>query len=911
MRRLETIKQLSKSLIVQLTLISLLTIALLTLLSNLHYSYELRKEQTSLLNYQAASLASSIRLIGAEMIPRNDLPAIQRVLDQIEPTSDLDDFILVDAQGKILAQKTLPDTDNPGFPDSQDFPVDRTVLQKVLADGIQQSFTDSEHVVVIDPIFDENSAVAGEKQVIGAALVKMDIESLDSFVKSMIYLDGWFNFGILASIFILVPLVYFSMVRPLRRVTQAARKIASGSLDTRLTPKGAQEIKDLAESLNTMAESMQVDQQKMQQRLDERKQLFEISTMVGKTFDLDEIFSYLANQMARLIDGTGALIVLWDEELEKPVPQAAYGSFEQFYKSIKTWTGEPTLAAKILETGIPISVYDVLDCPYISPRMAAQFQHKSLLGLPLIINGHAFGAILIGENRCHREFSENEIQLAMSAANQIASAIANAQLILKLRAERNRLKDILNAVSDAIVVTDAKGILQFVNRAFTTITGSNLNLTQRIPLFDLLALSPEELASARAEAITTALQGMTWHREMTGARPNGSTYDADVFFGGIRDLENRFIGYVASIRDISGLKDFDRMKNRFVSTVSHELRTPISVISLYTENLLEFYTRLSDQERLDILADIHTETHSLQKLIEDLLSLSRIDSGRADPQKSDFELVGLLIETINSIKPIAEIKDLNIRFNLPEHPIQIYADHDQIQQVFRNLIGNAVKFTPPKGDVNITYELNHGEITIRFADTGIGIPVEDIPRLFERFFRSENAIKQEIPGTGLGLAITKEILQRHQFSIDVQSELGKGTTFAVTMPVTISGQPMILFLDNDLPCRDTISEVLSADYLLINVSAPDLAWEVLEANVPSLILIAIKQVNQEIIDFVSRLRSMPVFAKVPLVAVCLDRTVLVEHAFVEGIDEIVNSSDTPGDLREVVYRLVSSGLLIG
>jgi signal transduction histidine kinase len=225
------------------------------------------------------------------------------------------------------------------------------------------------------------------------------------------------------------------------------------------------------------------------------------------------------------------------------------------------------------------------------------------------------------------------------------------------------------------------------------------------------------------------------------------------------------------------------MKTRFVSTVSHELRTPLTVINLHTENLIEFYERLSDEDRKKILRDIHSETKILHQLIEDLLCLSRLDSNRSEPRFNQVNLSSLLKDAITSAHFLAIEKEIELSCQLPDEGLTMLGDYDQISQVFRNILSNSIKFTPARGQVHLDTRQEDHQVVFAVTDTGIGIPEPDMPRLFERFFRSELSVQLEIPGSGLGLAICNEIIQRHQGRIEVQSQVGKGSTFWIYLPL--------------------------------------------------------------------------------------------------------------------------------
>lgn len=763
--------------------IALGTIFTLGIVSSIFSYYQIEGTLLNALETKGKDLASELSITASELLGHNDLAAVQRVLSQIDSSGELEDVIVIDTHGLIIAEKQLPSAANLDVPGYQDKVMQMDALRQALDNGSEKAFQDEQDFFAIHPIYQAGRHAGGSAVIIGAVIVKMGMGSINAERLKESSQRGWFNMLLLFLMGgVIGPLVGFMVVEPLKAITSATQRIAEGALNTKVQVGGTREIRTLAMSLNQMAEDMQASRCEMQKRLDEMKILYDISAVISKTLDVDELLGFLANHLARLIDGTGAFIVLWDEARKTAVPQAAYGTFDQRYQTIHQWPDEPTLTAKVVETGLPIAVYDVLNSPYISHRIAAQFPDKSLLGLPLIVNQRPIGAALIGETRQKRVFTDDEIRVAMSAAGQIAAAIANAQLFQALSSERNRLNDILNAVSDAIIVCNTEGQIQYANRAFNTMTSQEVAKVAAHP-WQLVRIKDEELPAIFTEISEAHARGSNWRREMVAYRPNGETYDVDLAVAPIHDADGKVASYVVSVRDISNLKELDRMKTRFVSTVSHELRTPLSVINLHAENFLEFYDRLSDDQRRKILVDIHAETKILHQLIEDLLSLSRLDSGRAEPRRNLFNLGKVLSESIASSRPLAEKKEISLSCDLPESYISIFGDYDQMGQVFRNILSNSIKFTPAGGQVKISCGLHEREIVVAIADTGIGIPAADLPRLFDRFYRSELSIQQEIPGTGLGLAICGEIIQRHQGKIEVESEVGKGSTFRIHIPL--------------------------------------------------------------------------------------------------------------------------------
>jgi PAS domain S-box-containing protein len=774
-----------QSIFARLTLISLGAVVLLGLVSSVYLWFEVKNSTLDSLVSQGNNLVDELSITGSELLAHHDITAVQQVIDRVFDSNNLKDILVVNDSGLILAEKILPTAGNPTVIGYQTIFEQNASLKQTLASGKPATSWNAETFTTIQPIFDSDLLSNGKQKVIGAVIVQIRLQSVEARRISFLSQNGMFSaFILLAMVGIITPIIYIAVIRPLNRVTYATQLISSGALYARLPVAGAQEFKTLATSFNQMAAELQANKAEMRQRLDEVSVLYKISTLISQTIIMEEQFNCLATFLTDLVNGTGAYIILWDKKRQAPVLGATYGSFNSKNRNIEIYPDEPNLVAKVLELGQPIVIEDTLNSANISARVAAQFPEKSLLGLPLIANQQKIGVILIGETRRQRTFTEHEVQLAMSAAGQIASAMANAELFKDLATERNRLNDIVNAVSDPIIVSDLNGRIQSANRAFSIVTGWSLASVLGKLGRDLFLVPKEQIEPTWAEIRATTYQGNIWQRELTGLRPDGSNYDAELNISSIRDSGGEIVGQVASLRDITNFKELDRMKNRFVSTVSHELRTPLSVINLCSENLLEFYDRLDDRQRQGLISDIHSETNTLHQLIEDLLSLSRLDSGKAEPRRVDFDLVELLGEAVNSTKILAGEKDIHFEYSLPVHRVPVVADRDQLRQVLHNLLENAIKFTPGTGKVSLDYELVGEHIVLRISDTGIGIPEADLPHIYERFYRSELSTQQEIPGTGLGLAITKEILDRHLGAISVESEIGKGSTFRVMLPLS-------------------------------------------------------------------------------------------------------------------------------
>ena len=226
------------------------------------------------------------------------------------------------------------------------------------------------------------------------------------------------------------------------------------------------------------------------------------------------------------------------------------------------------------------------------------------------------------------------------------------------------------------------------------------------------------------------------------------------------------------------LKELDRMKSEFLSTAAHELRTPLTSILGFSEILLK--RKLDEERRNRFLKIINEESMGLSALINDLLDLSRIESGKGFKiSKAPTDIGGIILENIDIFEHQTDKHVFKV--NLPDDLIKIEADKDKINQVIENLISNALKFSPEGGEITVSIKEAKDKLKVNVSDNGIGIPEKDLPHIFEKFYRADNASSEAIGGTGLGLAIVKYIVESHGGRISVESKLRKGSTFTFTL----------------------------------------------------------------------------------------------------------------------------------
>jgi signal transduction histidine kinase len=242
--------------------------------------------------------------------------------------------------------------------------------------------------------------------------------------------------------------------------------------------------------------------------------------------------------------------------------------------------------------------------------------------------------------------------------------------------------------------------------------------------------------------------------------------------------------YEAENQLVADLKALDRARSDFLATVSHDLRTPLTSITGYLELLRDEDVGPVTPEQGQMLDTIHRNAAVLRNLIENVLAVSKIELGVAKAVTRPVDLTETIGTAVRSQEPVAETSGVTLAPEVPARPVIVKGDPSQLDRVLMNLLSNAVKFTPRGGKVTVSLVADHGFAVVRVADTGIGIPEQDMKDLFTRFFRASNAVTRGVPGTGLGLSVSRALVTDHGGDLDVQSHEGAGTTVTVRLPLT-------------------------------------------------------------------------------------------------------------------------------
>ncbi|MFC4768261.1 two-component system histidine kinase PnpS [Effusibacillus consociatus] len=368
--------------------------------------------------------------------------------------------------------------------------------------------------------------------------------------------------------------------------------------------------------------------------------------------------------------------------------------------------------------------------------------------------------------------AQDELGVLGESVNLMATRLSDQ--IEDLTQEKSKLEGIIASMDSGVMVVDRSGRVLVVNRA----TESLLRHAGR----KLLGQWHWEvgrsygLSSMIDEVLLT---GEPRRKEIVLTSPVET--NLELFATPIKGKNESIVGAVVVLHDVSKWRRVEQMRTEFVANVSHELRTPITAVRGFAETLLD--GALEDPEmRKQFIKIIYEESDRLSRLVNDLLELSKIESGHAVLQFEVCEMNNLVKTTVDKLVHQAGQNGLTLEAHVPEEPIFAEVAKDRISQVLINLIANAIVYTSEGGRIDVYLEEAEDRVTVRVQDTGIGIPKEDLPRLFERFYRVDKARARRSGGTGLGLAIVKHIVEAHEGTVDVQSTVGKGSTFSFSLP---------------------------------------------------------------------------------------------------------------------------------
>ncbi|MFB3887478.1 MAG: ATP-binding protein [Thermodesulfobacteriota bacterium] len=345
--------------------------------------------------------------------------------------------------------------------------------------------------------------------------------------------------------------------------------------------------------------------------------------------------------------------------------------------------------------------------------------------------------------------------------------------------EKSKIKTIINCMGDGVLVCDRDSCIVLSNPAASRMlmTPETSLLGNALPQCNL----DPELSKVIDESLKTNDKGYTSVSQELSLGQSGEIF-LRAHTAPVRNDLGETIGSVTVLQDISHLKELDKMKSEFIAMVTHELRAPIAAVEQQLAVILNRMAGEVTSKQEQLLNRAKERTKGLLNLIKDLLDISKIEAGKMVQYKEPLSLQEVIQKVVELMKTEAETKKIDLQFSSPSGIPMIQADRNSMEGIFTNLVSNGIKYTPEGGKVLITLSEEGGFVKATVSDTGIGIKKEDLPRIFDKFFRVKTTETRQIVGTGLGLSIVKSIVDAHLGSISVESEEGSGTTFTILLP---------------------------------------------------------------------------------------------------------------------------------
>jgi PAS domain S-box-containing protein len=660
--------------------------------------------------------------------------------------------------------------------------------------------------------------------------------------------------------------------------------------------------------------------------------LYRITSQLSLSLDLERVLNRALELAVEAVGAKRAAILMVEPGSERLVHRASLGAGVKLPPG-----GVPTrfsrgegLAGWVIEHREAAIVPDVRQDSRWSEREDREREYRSALAVPLQAGGDVLGVLLLFHTRPDF-FNEDHLLLVETAAIQVSHAINNAALYSLIRDQAERLgsmlkarqveaaksQSILEAVADGVIVADADGLIVLFNAAAERIL--------ELPREEALGRTTSEMLGLYGS------QARDWMEAVARWARQAEMYTAEEYLAAGLEIGDRtvsvhlspvlmgeeFLGTVSVFRDVTAEVEARRAKTEFVSTVSHELRTPMTSVKGYVELLLMGAVGVLTDDQQHFLSIVRNNTDRLTKLVDDLLDISRIESGRMALSPENVSVGALVDQVLVGMETRAADKGLTVQSDVPPELPQVIADPDRVVQILTNLVVNACYYTPPSGEVTVSVREQDDMVHISVSDTGIGIAPQDQEKIFDRFFRADDAVVQGAPGTGLGLCIVQSLVEMHGGQVWVESEMGEGSTFTFTLPTVktrrvahIVEEPeraltKVLVVEDDPDIAALIQLHLAGNGRDVLIAQRgDEAVEVAQRERPDLITLDILLPDVDGFAVLEELKSNPATRGIPVVVVSVlpDRNECLRLGAVDYVTKPIDEQRLLRAVRKVLAR---------
>lgn len=545
------------------------------------------------------------------------------------------------------------------------------------------------------------------------------------------------------------------ITRPLSDLVATAEAVTGGDLEARSTVMSPDEFGRLALAFNQMTEHL--------------ARLYRTSRDLNQAIEVTPVLKVTERSVRSLLPDIDVLALIAEEgALQYHIDEDLPGIVRSL-RHIRVPLSDPLvqeLAA--IQRVVQVS-------PDEEPRLASfgltqVAGYQSLILSPLVVQGEPAGLLILAHRNPHA-FDSSILPSLIAIANMTTSVLYNAVLFDRVQSEALRRRAILESIADGVIVLDRQRYIVIVNRAAEQM----LNMHDWQFVRRSFSEIPLVRVNVRHEVFS---ENGTGHREhfRFGDRVL-SLSSAPVITG-----EGHQIGEVVVLHDISAEAAVDRAKTDFIATVSHELRSPLTVIYGYVDLLLRGLVGELSGDQYDLLEAVRNRVELMNNIVKNVILVASIEANTLQTDLAPQDVRRIIDETIAPMRKAFERKGLTLTVNTPDDLPPVRADREQLMIILGQVIDNARRYTP-QGEVAITaHRRDDGMVQIDVADTGPGIPADQMQRLFTRFFRVEGNNSPE-RGSGLGLVITRQLVERHGGKVWAQSEVGRGSTFSIALPI--------------------------------------------------------------------------------------------------------------------------------
>ena len=515
----------------------------------------------------------------------------------------------------------------------------------------------------------------------------------------------------------------------------------------------------------------------------EYKIISKIGRSLTSSLSLDDIFQQILFSVRSAIGASAISVGLIDLQTEEVVlEKSLMGPEFNALPPVRLKLGQG-VAGWVAKTGRPLNAHDAYKNPHFFPGvdLASGFTTHSILCVPLVVEGEVIG-VMEAMNKSSGQFDDSDERLLSALGSSAAIAIQKARWHADVLAEKGRMEALFATMSEGLLTTRLNGQITTVNPALQTMIGAEESELLGRYCYEAIRTEPNTLGGLVDQMQEKKTERETFQAACDVIRPDGARAPVLISGAATFDSGGEVTEIVIVLSDIGQIRELERMQDDFVANVTHELRTPLATILLYARLLRAGKTKGDPEREARYLETIEQQSNHIQKLVRQILDLSRMEATVAYSRQDRVHLPKILNELLDSFSKIAQQKGLTVKVHVPADLPAVTSNREALRLIFRNLIDNAIKFTQ-RGEIEIRLALCEEGVQVDVSDQGIGITPESLPHLFQRFYRSKAAVELGIGGTGLGLALVKETVEKLGGQIRVQSWPGRGSAFSVVLPV--------------------------------------------------------------------------------------------------------------------------------